>query len=121
MSTIGIFNIFDSKANTYTVPSYSINIETARREFQTTINKKGAGYLYEYAEDYTLFYLGEYDQDTGTMVLEQAPKSVINALQLKDQSVVPDMVGQMREALKVPGTSAQQFIEDNFIRTEKGS
>lgn len=83
MNSVGVFTIYDSKGDVYTLPSFSQNIETARREFRTQINSPDAGYLYEYAEDYTLFYLGEYDRTTGEHILN-SQKSVVNALKLKD-------------------------------------
>lgn len=112
MATVSVFQILDTKAETYSLPSYSQTIETARREFHTQINKEGAGYLYEYAEDYTLFYMGEYDQDTGTHILLPTARSIVNALKLKDQAPT-DIVEQMGAALTRETTPQQiQMIKE---------
>lgn len=81
MQKLDIFTIFDTKANAYLQPFFSINRDTARREFSKAVN--GDGQFNQFAEDYSLFHLGNFDQDEGTFELSEAPHHICNAINLK--------------------------------------
>lgn len=80
-ATLGMFTIHDSKAEAYLQPFFSANIETAKREFGAAIN--GDGNFHQFTEDYSLFYLGEFEQNEGKLNIELAPKHICNAMTLK--------------------------------------
>lgn len=85
MQTLGIFTIFDSKAEAYLQPFFSAQIATAKREFTKAIN--GEGQFHEFSEDYALYYLGEFNQEEGIFTLEQQPKHICNAVTLKESEI----------------------------------
>lgn len=94
METLGMFTIFDSKAEAYLQPFFEMTIATAKRKFHQSINSEGTPFN-EYTEDYALFYLGEFNQAEGIFALEQTPKHVCNGVTLKDAGEVPlSMVGR---------------------------
>jgi len=93
---LSMFTIHDSKAEAYLQPFFSANIETARREFATAVNKEGQ--FNRWSEDYSLFYLGQFDQNEGTTTLETSPKHICNAITLKE--VVPFGLGGRPPELK---------------------
>lgn len=80
MQKLDIFTIFDTKANAYLQPFFSTNRDTARREFSKAVNSDGQ--FNQFAEDYSLFHLGNFDQDEGTFELSQTPFHVCNAITL---------------------------------------
>lgn len=82
MQRLTIFSVYDSKATAYLQPFFSVNVETALREFSTAVN--GEGQFNQYAEDYSMFLLGTFDQDEGTFILESAPIHCGNAITLKE-------------------------------------
>jgi len=82
MQTLFIFTIFDSKANAYLQPFFSVNSDTARREFHKAINQDGQ--FNAYAEDYSLFLLGSFDQDEGFLDIEDSPQHVVNGITLRE-------------------------------------
>lgn len=84
MNTLGIFTIFDCKAESYLQPFFSLNEATARREFSQAVN--GDGQFNKHAEDYTLFQLGTFNQEHGNFDLEVTPKHLCNAITLKEIS-----------------------------------
>lgn len=79
--TLGMFTIFDSKAEAYLQPFFSENAETAKREFGAAVN--GEGNFAQFAEDYALFELGEFSQEFGNFDLCLAPKHICNAITLR--------------------------------------
>ncbi len=59
-----VFSIFDSKAEAFIQPFYSQTTGTAIRSFEAAVNQPEHEF-HKYAGDYTLFELGEFDQNTG--------------------------------------------------------
>lgn len=86
---MNIFSIYDSKADAYLQPFFSANSETAERELSSAVNNPGPqerpNNFYWYAEDYTLFLIGHFDENTGKIAAYD-PRSVINCLKLKKAS-----------------------------------
>jgi len=109
MQTTGAFIVYDSKSKTHTFPRPSNNIETARREFQRMVNDPKSGYLYDFPEDYTLYYIGEWDELEGQFALSTNHQAVCTAVQAKG-----DVLNE--EPLPSDPERAQTNIE-NMIRS----
>lgn len=62
-----MFAILDAVAQHHTQPFCSTNSATASREFANTINEKGTKFFTN-PEDYSLYHIGQYDQDTGVLI-----------------------------------------------------
>lgn len=58
-----VFAIYDSKARGYNQPFYFQSVEMARRAFFDVVNDKTTMF-YKHGTDYTLFHLGEFDDET---------------------------------------------------------
>lgn len=58
------FSIYDSKAEAFIQPWYSQTLGTAIRSFEQAVNTSGHEFQ-KFSADYTLFHLGEFDQQTG--------------------------------------------------------
>lgn len=78
---MNIFTIFDSKAKAYMQPFFSKNKATALRELQSAVDNPEHGF-HTHAEDYGLFHIGEYDENTGK-IDAIPPVHVINVIELK--------------------------------------
>lgn len=61
-----IFAIYDSKARSFLQPFYAPEIAVAQRHFRTAAND-AATQICQYPEDFTLFYIGEYDDQSGVI------------------------------------------------------
>lgn len=79
-----IFSVYDSKADAYLQPFFSRNMETAIRDFKAAVNDstRAGNNFYLYSEDYTLFCIGRFDENQGT-IEAYVPKALMNALQLR--------------------------------------
>ncbi len=75
-----IHAIYDSKAQAYQTPYYSMNQETAIRPIADAVND-GLHPLGRNPDHYTLFYLGEFDDNSGEIKPAER-KSVCNCIQL---------------------------------------
>lgn len=81
-----IFSVYDGKADAYLRPFFSANSNTAERELSQAVNvpstpERPNGF-YDFAEDYTLFLIGSFDENTGKISAYE-PKGIINCLKLK--------------------------------------
>lgn len=77
---LNMYSVFDSKAGAYIPPFYLANDGMARRAFADSANDLNHAFC-KYAEDYTLFRLGEFDDSTGRIVMEDTNLSLGVALE----------------------------------------
>ncbi len=75
------FAIHDSKAEAFLRPFFDMTKGSAVRSFADTVNEDGHP-MNKHAEDYTLFHVGEFDQDMGKFVPAE-PVSLGNAMVFK--------------------------------------
>lgn len=59
---ISLYTIYDSKAGSYLPPFTSVNHATALRSFESAIQQEDHDFN-RHAEDYSLWSLGDFDQD----------------------------------------------------------
>lgn len=78
-----IFCVFDSKARTFANPFTSTNSFTAIRDFATVANDP-ASIISKHAADFTLYELGEFDDESG--LISPHPQMIFHttALSLQD-------------------------------------
>jgi len=76
-----VFSVFDSKASAF-LPVFMLRSNgEALRLFQDEVNREGSEF-WKHPEDYTLFRVGEFDQETGELV-GSGPVSVATAVTLR--------------------------------------
>lgn len=75
-----VFSIRDHKALIYNNPFFKTTHGEAERDFRTAINDPQAGNLNKYPEDYALYYLGDYDDVSGTFSSLEAPQKVADGV-----------------------------------------
>lgn len=74
-----IFTVYDVKAEAYLQPYFSSTTATAQRAFQAAANNVDHDFN-RFAEDYTLFEIGEWIEHEGTIQMLEAKKPLGNAL-----------------------------------------
>lgn len=62
---IQVFSVFDSKIGTFAQPWFSATVESGKRAFIDACSDPNT-LLWKHLEDFSLFHLGEFDDDTGT-------------------------------------------------------
>lgn len=70
-----MFSIYDSKSETFDRPFFSTNTATALREF-THVARNPSSTINQFATDYTLFELGEFNQSTAEFTAHPSPKAL---------------------------------------------
>lgn len=81
-----IYSIRDSKSEVFNTPFYQKSHGEAERNFRTLVND-GKSTINQYPEDFDLYYLGDYDDNTGKIQVLETPQHIIKAVQLKQQNV----------------------------------
>jgi len=62
----------------------------AERTFRAQVNDPKSGHLHSSPEQFTLFYVADYDDETGLPIPKQAPEAILSAVQAKEtENVVP--------------------------------
>lgn len=74
-----MFAIRDVKAEGYNTPFFQPTFGLAERAFKDACQDEKTT-LAKHPEDYSLYYLGEFDQTSGLMKVEETPKHVCNAI-----------------------------------------
>jgi len=74
-----IFTIYDSKAEAYLQPFFSPNKATATRQFQQAAQDETTEF-HRHAGDYTLFQIGEWDEQAGAIKPDEAKMNLGLAL-----------------------------------------
>ncbi len=70
-----IFTVFDSKTAAFLQPFFAPTIEAAIRMFRTIVNTEGHQFQM-YPDDYTLFHVGQFHQESGAIVGNNTPVSL---------------------------------------------
>jgi len=63
---MNIYAVYDSKAEAYLKPFFCQNNAVAIRSFAGAAQQEGTDF-HRYAGDYTLFQIGQYDEQSGTL------------------------------------------------------
>lgn len=77
------FTVYDSAAQTYSLPIYVVSKGAALRSFIDEVRKEGSA-LNSHPEHFSLFMLGEFSQQDASFSLFAAPELVANAWELKE-------------------------------------
>jgi len=77
---LNIYSIYDSKADQYNLPMFMARDGQAIRAFDDLCNDEKSD-VHKHAEDYTLFNLGEFDDEIGLVTPLNTPKSLGKALE----------------------------------------
>lgn len=75
---------FDSKAGVFSVPFFLTTVSLGLRAFSDAANIPDHA-INKHPEDYSLFLLGEWNDENGAFIALPEPKSLGNALNFKKQ------------------------------------
>lgn len=75
-----VFSIRDAKAEVFNTPFFQKTHGEAERNFRTIVNDEKST-VNKFPEDFDLYYLGDYDDNTGKMETIDSPQHVIKAVQ----------------------------------------
>lgn len=76
------FAVWDEKAQCYLQPSFHPTKGLAIRQFTDIINQPDNP-INKYPADFTLFEIGEYDNESGKLLPHPAPVSIGNGLEFR--------------------------------------
>lgn len=76
------FSIRDQKGEVFHPPFYKKTHGEAERDFKQLVSD-GKSTVSQYPEDFDLYYVGEYDDQTGIFNSCDTPQHIVKAVQLK--------------------------------------
>lgn len=83
-----IFTVYDSKAEAYMAPFYMNTKGQAIRAFTDSANDPNHQF-YKHPEDYTLFLLGQYQDENASFHLQKTPLPIGKAIEFKTTRELP--------------------------------
>lgn len=90
-----VFCVYDSKAKAFSSVQNYRSTEEAKRAFTLACQQEDSNW-YLYAEDYSLFEIGDYDDETGLHEPYQVPVMILQAIQAsKNHSEYYSKVGML--------------------------
>lgn len=97
-----VFSVFDSKAQAYLTPFFSPTNGTAMRAWDKAVNEKGCPFE-QNPEDYTLFEVGQWDENRGVLMNLEAKVGMGCAIEVaqsrnpEETDMIMKTVGEMFE------------------------
>lgn len=82
------YSIRDEKSEIFHLPFFKHTHGEAEREFKTLTNDNKST-ISKFPEDYDLFHIGTYDDNTGKFEPLVTPTHMVKAIQLKEQAQSP--------------------------------
>lgn len=79
MMTLKAFSVHDSKANAFITPFFCPTTDVGIRSFQSAANDPNSMFS-QHPADYTLFEIGSFDVETGTLTPHKAAENLGLAL-----------------------------------------
>lgn len=83
-----MFSVYDVKAQAYLQPFFASQKGEAIRSFTDAVNKSDHQF-HRHAEDYSLFHVGQFDDNSGLVSPLTAPVPVISALECLKEPQLP--------------------------------
>lgn len=102
--------VWDSKVGAFLPPQVFVTVGVAIRSFKFAANNEGSDF-YRYASDYTLFEIGEWNDEKGEVLMHQNGK-IGHGTALEHQEVLVE-VPPVRMQADLPGTTAAQEKKSN--------
>lgn len=78
-----MFTVYDAVAARFLDPFHAPTVESAIRRFRHTVNQEGNDFNL-FPEDYSLFHIGEFDPEDGTLSALATPHSLGVAITFKN-------------------------------------
>jgi uncharacterized protein len=82
MQTLKMYSIRDQKAGAYHAPFYQKSHGEAERAFHQVANDPKST-INQYPTDFDLYYIGEFDDETGKVSALATPQHIMHAASLK--------------------------------------
>lgn len=77
-----VFSVFDDKAKAYMLPFFQPEKGMAVRMFSDAVNDPQSLFG-KHPEDFTLFFVGEFDLETGEVIAKVPHETMIGGLQVR--------------------------------------
>lgn len=81
---LNVYSIRDAKAEVFNPPFFKKTHGEAERDFTTLVNDEKST-VFNYPEDFDLYYLGVYNDSTGRLAPIDTAQHLVKAIQVKKQ------------------------------------
>lgn len=107
MALLKIYSIRDNKTSAYLRPQTNNHEVEVKRDLQIVVNNMKDSQVFHYPQDYDLYQLGEFNQETGQIIPFTAPVFICSAVSLKNTAA--NTISELREALTPPNETEESY------------
>jgi hypothetical protein len=107
-----VFAMKDKKVNAYMQPFFMRSPAEALRAFEATAKDPKTN-VYKHPEDYSLYHVGKYDDETATIEQKSEPQFLMSAEQIPSEIVVTDAEKIREEIREIRLKLEQQEKQEN--------
>lgn len=87
-----VYSVYDSKAEAYLIPFFASTDAVAMRMFTQAAADPNHNF-HQFAADYTLFHIGEWDEEKGSLIPAEAHYNLGNALAMQRMDDFQQAIG----------------------------
>ena len=87
---LNVYSIYDSAAKAYTQPFFMHNDGLAIRAFQDNVNSKEENNISKHPDQFTLYKIGSYNDETGQITKQDINKSLGNGIEFVNDPVITE-------------------------------
>lgn len=81
-----LFAVRDTKVGVFQKPFLMRNAAEAIRGFESVVNDHNTEF-YRYPDDFTLYQMAEFDEETGVITQSTDPQILVNAVELRTEDL----------------------------------
>lgn len=103
MAIYQMCTVLDMVAQQYGRPFFAVSEGSAIRGFQDEVNRPGDSVLFQHPDDFQLFIMGQFDDETAAIDLLDTPRLLVSGAQMKDRAqagLVADLSADQAAALQ---------------------
>ena len=113
---MGVYAIYDIKADAFMTPLFMVNDDVAIRNFVTAcINPESMFYMH--AQDFVLYHSDDWDDGKGRFVGDGHKREIGNGLDLMQRFIeqlertqkVQEKIGKLTEGSRMPGSNGEDL------------
>lgn len=85
MAVLQVFSVYDDAVGAFMQPIFLRSQGEAVRALRQTVNGRGEHVFSQSPKDYALYWLGEFDEDTGKFLQREVPELVVRLTALVEK------------------------------------
>lgn len=102
-----VFSIHDSAANAFVTPFFMHTKAMAMRAFEDNVNSKEESNITKHPEQFSLFKVGEFSDENGTLVALEKPEIIATGLEVLKPTEQTEIMAELQSLKSLLATKGE--------------